>query len=61
MGMIFKAVGLPPRGRLSDVAAKLAWRLLQWRQHRFAHRLAKLGAPLTGGTQEVIYLQVKLP
>ncbi len=34
-GMILKAVGLPPRGRLSDVFARLAWRLLQWRQKRF--------------------------
>ncbi len=36
MGMMFKAVGLPPRGRLSDTSAKLAWRLLRWRQQRFA-------------------------
>ncbi|MBV9786239.1 MAG: ferritin-like domain-containing protein [Acidisphaera sp.] len=36
MGMILKAVGLPPRGRISDAAAKLAWRLLQRRQQRFA-------------------------
>jgi rubrerythrin len=34
-GMILKAVGLPPRGRLSMVAATLAWRLLRWRQGRF--------------------------
>jgi hypothetical protein len=40
MGMIFKAVGLPPRGRLSDLSAKGAWRLLQWRRRRFARRLA---------------------
>ena len=38
MGMIFKAVGLPPRGRLSDLAARLAWQLIQRRQRRFAHR-----------------------
>jgi hypothetical protein len=31
---------LPPRGRLSVGATKLAWRLLQWRQRRFAQRLA---------------------
>ncbi len=43
MGMIFKAVGLPPRGRLSDLAAKLAWRLIQRRRRRLAARLA---APL---------------
>jgi len=36
MGMIFKAVGLPPRGRLSDVSTKLAWQLVQRRQRRFA-------------------------
>jgi hypothetical protein len=36
MGMVFKAVGLPPRGRLSDVSARLAWRLVQYRQRRFA-------------------------
>ncbi len=40
MGMIFKAVGLPPRGRLSDVSAKAAWRLMQWRRQRLAARLA---------------------
>ena len=39
MGMIFKAVGLPPRGRLSDLAARLAWRTMQWRRRRFAARL----------------------
>lgn len=39
-GMILKAVGLPPRGRLSGLATRLAWRLLQWRQHRFARLLA---------------------
>jgi hypothetical protein len=39
MGMIFKAVGLPPRGRLSDISAKAAWRLMQWRRQRFAQRL----------------------
>jgi rubrerythrin len=39
-GMVLKTVGLPPRGRLSVGATKLAWRLLQWRQRRFAQRLA---------------------
>ena len=34
MGMIFKAVGLKPRGRLSDAATRMAWRLLRWRQKR---------------------------
>lgn len=36
MGMIFKAVGLKPRGRLSDGAARFAWRLIQWRRRRLA-------------------------
>jgi hypothetical protein len=39
-GMVLKAVGLPPRGRLSLVATKLAWHLLQWRQHRFEEQVA---------------------
>jgi hypothetical protein len=38
MGMIFKAVGLPPRGRLSDVAARGMWRLLKWRRDHLGHR-----------------------
>ena len=38
-GMILKAVGLPPRGRLSAGAAKLAWALLRWRQRRFEQQL----------------------
>lgn len=37
MGMIFKAVGLNPRGRLSDLSAKGAYRLMRWRQRRFAN------------------------
>jgi hypothetical protein len=37
--MIFKAIGLPPRGRLSDLSARLAWQLLQRRQRRFAERM----------------------
>ena len=40
MGMIFKAVGLPPRGKLSDLSAKAAWRLLKWRRRRLAQRVA---------------------
>lgn len=35
MGMIFKAIGLEPRGRMSDIAAKAAWRLLCWRRDRY--------------------------
>jgi hypothetical protein len=40
MGMIFKAIGVKPRGRLSDIAAKLAWQLMRWRQRQFTRRLA---------------------
>lgn len=40
MGMIFKAVGLKPRGRLSDWSAKAAWQLMQWRQRRMAAQIA---------------------
>lgn len=40
MGMVFKAIGMKPRGRLSDIAAKLAWQLLRWRQRQFMRRLA---------------------
>jgi rubrerythrin len=40
MGMILKSVGLPPRGRFSDVSARVAWRLMQWRQKRMARQAA---------------------
>jgi len=40
MGMMFKAVGLRPRGRLSDTSARLAWRLLKWRRRRFVEQVA---------------------
>ena len=40
MGMVFKAVGLPPRGRLSDVSARLAWHLLQRRGRKLAERVS---------------------
>jgi hypothetical protein len=39
-GMMLKTVGLPPRGRLSNLATSLGWRLLQWRQRRFQQELA---------------------
>ncbi len=39
MGMIFKAVGLPPRGRLAGLAARGTWRLLRWRRARLARRV----------------------
>ena len=38
MGMIFKAVGLKPRGKLSELSARLMWRLLQHRQRRLSAR-----------------------
>jgi hypothetical protein len=41
MGMIFKTIGLEPRGRLSELAAKGAWRLLQWRRERYRQALLK--------------------
>ena len=40
MGMILKSVGLPPRGRLSVMVSRLAWRLLQRRRRRFAGQIA---------------------
>ncbi|WP_439595467.1 ferritin-like domain-containing protein [Falsiroseomonas sp.] len=45
MGMVFKSIGLQPRGRLSALAAKGAWRLLTWRRDRYAAALRK-PAPL---------------
>ncbi len=39
MGMMFKAVGLSPRGRLSAIATRLMWWLLQRRQSRLARQL----------------------
>jgi rubrerythrin len=41
MGMILKAVGLPPRGRLSGLATRLAWRTLQWRQKTFRRQFER--------------------
>ncbi|MFT8243019.1 acyl-ACP desaturase [Roseomonas sp. BN140053] len=40
MGMVFKSIGLEPRGRISDLAARGAWRLLQWRRNRYAQQFA---------------------
>jgi len=39
MGMILKTVGLTPRGRLSDISARLAWGFLRRRQRRFAREI----------------------
>jgi hypothetical protein len=41
MGMIFKSIGLEPRGRMADIAAKGAWRLLQWRRERYRQALRR--------------------
>jgi hypothetical protein len=41
MGMMFKAVGLPPRGVLSSWAGRAAFRLVQWRHGRYQRVLAK--------------------
>jgi len=40
IGMMFKTIGLKPRGRLSDFSARFAWRLLRWRRKRFEGELA---------------------
>lgn len=40
-GMILKAVGLPPRGRVSDMAAAAAWRLVRFKQKRHVALLAR--------------------
>lgn len=42
MGMIFKTVGLPPRGLLPTAAARLSWQLLHLRQRRIT-RSARTG------------------
>jgi len=48
MGMIFKAVGLEPRGRLSDLAARGAWRLMCWRRDRYRQALDRMAAAEPG-------------
>jgi hypothetical protein len=40
IGMVLKAIGLPPRGRLSELAARVAWGLLQWRRRKALALLA---------------------
>ena len=45
-GMIFKAVGLAPRGRLAELAAKGGWKLLCWRRDRYRETLRR-SAPAT--------------
>ena len=41
IGMILKAVGVPPRGRLSTLIVKIAWRFMQRRQRHFAAQAAR--------------------
>ncbi|HUN42180.1 MAG TPA: ferritin-like domain-containing protein [Acetobacteraceae bacterium] len=43
VGMVLKAVGVKPRGRIGDMAAKFTWRLLQWRQRRYKRQLGGAG------------------
>jgi hypothetical protein len=50
MGMVLKSVGLRPRGRLSDLAAKLAWRLMQRRRRKFGAVRIEQGAGLQMGS-----------
>jgi hypothetical protein len=40
IGMILKSVGLPPRGRFSDLVVNLAWRFMQRRRRRFVREAA---------------------
>lgn len=47
MGMILKSVGLRPRGRLSDMAARGTWFMLQRKQRRFAARMAPGAGPMS--------------
>ena len=42
MGMMFKAIGLPPRGMLSGLAGRAAFRLVQWRHRRYQTMLARV-------------------
>lgn len=42
MGMVFKSIGLTPRGRMADWAAKGAWRFVQWRAARYRRQIATM-------------------
>jgi len=46
MGMVFKAIGLEPRGRMSDLAARGFWRVLCWRRDKFRQQLMREAQPL---------------
>jgi hypothetical protein len=40
-GMVFKAVGLEPRGRMADLAFRGGWRFLCWRRDRYREALRR--------------------
>jgi hypothetical protein len=40
IGMILKAVGLPPRGRFSGLVVRLAWQFMQTQRRRFSRAAA---------------------
>ncbi len=42
IGMVLKAVGLPPRGKLSEITARVFWGLLQRRKRRLTERAAAM-------------------
>ena len=44
MGMIFKSIGLQPRGRLSALAARGAWRFLDRRRDKFRRASGRPGS-----------------
>lgn len=46
MGMIFKSIGLEPRGRMSGLAARAFWRVLCWRREKYRQQLEREAAPL---------------
>ncbi len=39
-GMVFKAIGLPPRGRLSALGSRLVWAMVRRRQRRLTTTVA---------------------
>jgi hypothetical protein len=45
MGMILKAIGLPPRGRLSSVMTAIFWRVLKRRLRKYAAQVPAPGLP----------------
>ena len=39
--MVFKSIGLEPRGRMSELAAKGGWRFLKWRRDRYLQAIRR--------------------